>query len=77
VPGRVRHRRIAQYDTTVPREQPSLIKGRGTLVATAPPQAVSRLQPCVATDWEILLRPSPTLGAQQCVEKKLVRESGI
>lgn len=40
-----------------PREHPSPIKECGTPVATAPSRTMSRLQPCVATDWEILLRP--------------------
>jgi len=33
------------------------IEGYGTPVATAPSRTMSRLQPCVATNWEILLRP--------------------
>lgn len=33
------------------------MKGCGTPVATAPPRTMSRLQSCVATDREILLRP--------------------
>ena len=57
MPGGVRHRRVAQSDSTVPRDEPSPIKGCGTPVATAPPRTVSRVQSCVATDWEILLRP--------------------
>ena len=57
MPGGVRHRRVAQHDSTVPREQPSPIKECGTPVATVPPQTVSRLQSCVATDSEELLRP--------------------
>lgn len=57
MPGGVTRRRAAQCDSTVPREQPSLIMGCGTPVAIAPPRTMSRLQPCVATEWEILLRP--------------------
>ena len=62
MPDGVRHRRVAQCDATVPREQPSPIKGCGTPVATAPPRSMSRLQPCVATNWEILLRPDVCEG---------------
>jgi len=57
VPSGVRHRRVAQSDSTVPRDEPSPIKGRGTPVATAPSRTVSRVQSRVGTDWEILLRP--------------------
>lgn len=57
MPGGVRHRRVAQCDSTVPREQPSPIKGCSTPVATVPTRTLSRLQPFVATDWKILLRP--------------------
>lgn len=56
MPGEVGHRRVAQCDSTVRREQPSPIEGCGTPVATAPPRTVSRVQSGVATDWEILLR---------------------
>lgn len=62
MPRRIRHRRVAQCDSTVPREQPSHIKGCGTPVATAPSRTMSRLQPPVATHWEILLRPCVSEG---------------
>lgn len=62
MPHGIRHRRVAQCDSTVPRDQPSPIKGCGTPVATAPPETVSRVQSCVATDWEILLRPCVSEG---------------
>jgi len=62
VPGGVGHRRVAPRDSTVPREQPSPSKGCGTPVATAPPRTMSCLQPCVATNWEILLRPDVCEG---------------
>jgi len=55
--GGVTHRRPARRSPTVRRQKPSPIKGCGTPVATMLPQTVSRLQPCVATEWEILLRP--------------------
>lgn len=54
--GGVRHRRVAQCGSTVLREQPSPINGCGTPAATAPSRTMSRLQSCVATDREILLR---------------------
>lgn len=57
MPGGVRHRRVAQCDWTVRRAHPLPITGCGTPVATAPPRTVSRLQSCVATDMENLLRP--------------------
>ncbi len=57
MPGGVTHRRVAQCDSTVPREQLSPTKGCSRPVATAPPRTVSRLQPCVATERKILLRP--------------------
>ena len=66
MPGGVRHRRVAQGDSTVPREQPSRIKGCGTPVATAPSRTMSRLQPCFAIDREILLRPGVGEGATIC-----------
>ncbi len=69
MPGRVRHRRIAQCDSTVPREQPLHIKGCGTTVATAPPQAVSRLQPRFAPDGEILLRPGVGEGRNNVMKR--------
>ena len=56
MPDGARHRRVAQGDSTEPREHLSPIKGCGTPEATAPPRTVSRVQSCVATDWEILLR---------------------
>ncbi len=56
VPGGVWHRRVASRDSTVLREQPSPNKGCGTPVATAPPRTMSRLQTCVATDTEDVLR---------------------
>ena len=33
------------------------MRKRGTPVATAPPRTLSRVEPCVATDSEGLLRP--------------------
>ncbi len=57
MPGGVRHRRVASRDSTVQRDQASPLKGCGTPVATAPSRTMSRLQPRVATHWEILLRP--------------------
>jgi hypothetical protein len=38
-------------------EHPLPIKACGTLEAIAPPRTVSRVQSCVTTGWEILLRP--------------------
>jgi hypothetical protein len=46
VPGGVRHRRVAQCDSTVPREQPSPIKGCSTPVASVPPDAVTLAAVC-------------------------------
>ena len=63
VPGGVWHRPVAQRNSTVQSEQPSPINGCGTPVAAAPPRTVSRLQSCVVTDWEILLRPAWVRGA--------------
>lgn len=69
MPGGVRHRRVAQGDSTVPREQPSPIKGYGTPVATAPSRAMSRLQSRVATDREILLRPNVGEGRNNLLRR--------
>ncbi len=62
MPGGVRHRRVAQCDSTVPREQPAPIWGCGTAMETAPPRTVLRLQSRVATDSGCLLLSSPTRG---------------
>ena len=69
MPGGVRHRRVAQFDSTVPREQPSPIKGCSTPVATVPPRTLSRLQPFVATDWKILLRPGVGEGRNNVLKR--------
>lgn len=70
VPGEVGHRRVAQCDPTVPREnsrRPS--KGCSTPVATVPPRTLSRLQPFVATDWKILLRPGVGEGRNNVLKR--------
>ena len=69
MPGGIRRRRVAQCDSTVPREQPSPIGGCGTPVATAPPRTMSRLQSCVATDREILLRPDVGEGRNNALRR--------
>ena len=69
MPDGVRHRRVAQCDSTVPRDESSLIKGCGTPEATAPPRTVSRVQSCVATDWEILLRPDVGEGRNMVLRR--------
>lgn len=40
----------------------------------SPPWTVSRVQSCVATDSEVLLRPQRWCGAQHDVEKRWLRE---
>jgi hypothetical protein len=69
VPGGVQHRRVARPDSTVPREQPSPIKGCSTPVATVLPRTLSRLQPFVATGWEILLRPGVREGRNNVLKR--------
>ena len=69
MPGGVRPRRVAQSDSTVPREQPSPIKGCSTPVATVLPRTLSRLQPFVATGWEILLRPGVREGRNNVLKR--------
>lgn len=63
------HRRVAQRDSTVPREQPSPTKGCGTPVATASPRTVSRLQPRFAPDWEIMLCPGVGEGRNNVLKR--------
>ena len=46
-------------------------------MATAPPRTVSRLQSCVATDWEILLRPGVGEGRNNLLTKRSVRKSAV
>jgi hypothetical protein len=53
----VRHRRPARRGSTVRRQELSAIRGCGAPVATAPPRSVSRVQSCMATYSECLLRP--------------------
>ncbi len=69
MPGGVGHRRVAQCDSTVPRDQPSSFKGCGTPVATEPPRTVSRLQPCVAIERKILLRPGVGEGRNTVLKR--------
>lgn len=77
MPSGVGHRRVARRDSIVRRGHPLPIKVCGTPVATAPPRTVSRMQSCVATDSEGLLRPCVGEGAQHDVEKRLVCESDV
>ena len=37
--------------------------------ATAPPRTVSRVQPCVATEWKILLRPDVDEGRNNVLKR--------
>ena len=69
MPHGIRRHRVAPRDSTVPREHPLHIKGCGTLVATVPPRTLSRLQPFVATDWEILLRPGVGEGHNNVLKR--------
>lgn len=69
MPGGARHRRVAQCDSTVPRDQPSPFKGCGTPAATAPPRTVSHLQPCVAIERKILLRPGVGEGRSNVLKR--------
>jgi hypothetical protein len=69
VPGGLRHGRVAQCDSTVPRDQSSPTRGCGRPVATAPPQTVSRLQPRFAPDGEILLRPGVGEGRNNMLKR--------
>jgi len=64
-----RHRRVAPRDSTVPRAHPTHVKRCGTPVATAPSPTMSRLQPRVATHWEILLRPRVGEGRNTMVRR--------
>ena len=79
MPHGVRHRRVAQRDSTVPREPPSPIKGCGTPVATAPSRTMSRLQPGVATNRGIQLRTGVGEGRNTMLKRvryaSLVSES--
>lgn len=69
VPGEVWHRRVARCDSTVQSEQPSPVSGCGTPVATAPPRTVSRVQACVATNRDILLRPDLGEGRNKVLKR--------
>jgi hypothetical protein len=65
----IRHSRVAPRHSTVPRDQPSPFKGCGTPVATALSRTMSRLQPRVATHWEILLRPDVGEGRNNVLKR--------
>lgn len=69
MPGGVWHRRVAQRHATVLNELSSLTKGCGTPMATAPSRTMSRLQPCFATDREILLRPDVGEGRNNVLKR--------
>jgi len=69
VPRGVTHRCVAQCGLTVPRDQPSPIKGCGTPVATAPLRTMSRLQSRVATERKILLRPDVGEGRNNVLKR--------
>ena len=53
----------------MPRERPLHIKGCGTPMATAPSRTMSRWQPCLATDREILLRPDVGEGRNNVLKR--------
>ncbi len=56
-PCQVKSGTVVSHDATRPCRDNTRRPGCGTPVATAPPRTVSRVQACVATNRDILLRP--------------------